>query len=409
LRPGEIRNLFVTFEATPSMLRDTSAMVHMLGVFVPTDPAVEPDSVVLTMEIVNSHDPNTLAVSDTRINYRKVNQRELDYRVRFQNNGERQAETVEVTIAVPGGLNAAGMQPLDWYPACPICPPDGTLPGGCLDTAVTDQGIVFTFRNIYLPGSKQRGVSAYDSTKGYVRYRILPEKNMPKRSFSSRASIVFDQNTPVVTRRSTTRFKPGFSPGLKIGYGFDPEAVEEGYVFAGVSFSPYRSWRWHPQAELLTGFYGRTELPSDTAVTVKHGGFTSMGVLPDTVTQTISGGTRSTYAFEVPVLLRKNVTGWLGIGVGASARLVWEKGENTFSERSRQEFYEPGSIIPYKVVPLGQTTSSEPFSQTTFMPALFADVTLGRVRSGPMLGLRAGKLFDENAGFFFQVCLEYKW
>ena len=408
LRPGETRNLFVTLEGSAGMIRDTSAFIHLLAVFAPIDPAVPSDSSRLEMEIVNSHDPNAIAVSDTRVGYRKLNKNRLDYKVRFQNNGERQAEKIELRIDIPEGLNAAKMEPLDWYPKCPICT-DIPNRSSCLDTATTANGLVFTFRNIYLPGSNQRGVADYDSTKGYVKYRITPEKGMPKRNFSSRASIIFDKNPPIHTNFSKTRFKPGLSPGLKVGYGFVPDSFSTGYTFFGLSVSPYKSWKIYPQLELLTGLKGRSDLPGDTSIQTMHGGFNTGVILPDTVTYMIRNGHRRFVSFELPVLLRRNFSRFAGIGLGASARLVLDRGEDTVFKRVRQEFYEPNFPEPFMIKVLSSETTTTQVSTSRMYFTFFADLTLGSVRAGPNVGIRAGGILDGGVKPFVQASVEYKF
>lgn len=405
LHPHETRNLFITLEGTASMLRDTSAMIHLLGVFAPFDPPLASDSFRLEMEIVSSHDPNTIAVSETRVGYRKLKKNRLEYKVRFQNNGERQAENIALDIEIPEGLNAARMQPLDWYPKCPICPDQPTR-GGCLDTAITQNGLSFTFRNIYLPGSNQRGVTEFDSTKGFVKYRIVPEKKMPKRTFRSRASIVFDKNPPIYTNYSKTRFKPGISPGIKVGYGFAPDSLKSAYLFFGASLSPFKSWRIYPQVELLAGIKGRSDLPSDTSMVRIKGTFDATGIKPDTLTVTIKNGNRRFISFEMPLLLRKNFSRFVGLGLGVSARVILEKGEDVVFERVRQEFYEPGISTPFAVKILKDETTTTPFSATRTEFRFFADLTLGFVRAGPHVGIRVGALADKGLKPFVQMGLE---
>ena len=259
LKSGESRNLFVSLAGTTSMIRDTAATIHLAGVFEPFDPVLAPEIFTLEVEIVASHDPNRIAVSDNRVNYRTIGSKQLDYKVQFQNNGEGPASTVQVMVSVPSGLKLADMRPMDWYPRCPICPETPTE-RSCLDTALLADGLRFTFRNIYLPGSRQEGVESMDSTRGFVRYRIEPERGMPKRSFKSRAEIVFDKNPPISTNFSQTRFKKGISPGMKVGYDFEPDAAQRnGYFFIGASVSPYKSWRIYPQLELLAGLRGRQD------------------------------------------------------------------------------------------------------------------------------------------------------
>lgn len=415
LRPGEKRNLFVTLQGTANMLRDTSAFIHLQGILAPFDPAIAPDSFALEIEIVSSHDPNAIAVSDNRVGYRGVAGKKLDYKVRFQNNGEGPAQKVELTISMPKGLNAGKMRPLDWYPKCPVC----TTPrqaGSCLDTATTDKGLVFTFRDIHLPGSRQKDVTDYDSTQGFVRYRIEADKDMPKLPFRSQASIVFDKNTPVVTNFSRTSFKWGISPGLKTGYGFSPDSIGGGYVFFGASLSPYKSWRLYPQVELLTGLKNKADLPEH--LTVIQGDTSNlMGDIDTVISQEIlETGTRGFVSVEIPVLLRKNFSKFFGLGLGGSARVFFDSGEDRIRTTT--------IATPYRLTDIGGFLHYEPFgtpvtttedtqqdiSGTRVRFSAFADLTLGSVRAGPNIGVRAGAMFGEReTQVFVQVSAEYKF
>lgn len=406
LRTGESRNLFVSLNGTASMLRDTSATIHLAGVFEPFDPVLAPERFTLEVEIVASHDPNRISVSDSRVNYRAIGSKHLDYKVQFQNNGEGPASTVQIEVSVPGGLELAKMRPLDWYPRCPICPQTPTE-RSCLDTTLLIDGLRFTFRNIYLPGSRQEGVESIDSTRGFVRYRIEPERSMPKRAFRSIAQIVFDKNPPIRTNFSRTRFKRGISPGMKAGYGFDPDALREGYFFLGASVSPYKSWRIYPQLELLTGLRGRQDegerMFQDTLLLENSTDVKFFEVRDSTVRSS-----RGLVAFEVPFLLRKNFNRWMGAGVGGSAKLLMDNGEDLLSVTK----------IRYRKV-LGQTTtqvgppvsasSSRNVSATRTQYTVFADLTLGAVRAGPNVGIRIGGLLSaRDFQPFAQVSVEVK-
>ncbi len=406
LQPGEKRNFFCSLAATEKMLKDTNAFIYMTAVLAPEDPGVPPERFVLEMEIVSSHDPNAIAVSDNRVNYRVVGNKKLDYKVRFQNNGESPAGTVQVKVNIPEGLDMARMRPLDWYPECPICPKTPG-PGSCLDTASSSDGLVFTFRNIYLPGSNQEGVNDRDSTQGFVRYRIEADKDMPKRSFHSRAEIVFDKNPPIFTNFTKTRFKPGLSPGLKAGYHYDPDGKEDRYVFLGASFSPYKSWRIYPQIEFLTGIKGQSALPE--------------AVFRDSVIKAVDQfkvviSTDSTIrrergfvSFEIPVMLRKNFTRAFGAGLGGTARVLLENGETrTTVHRVRAFQPHPGVQLPPPAI--FDSVRVDPYSATRTRFAVFADLTVGSVRAGPNLGIRAGAILErrQRARPFVQVAVEMK-
>jgi len=406
LAAGARRNIFISLLASEKMLKDTSATIHLRGIFDPFNPALRAEEFTLDIEIVASHDPNVISVSDARVNYRTLGSKDLDYKVKFQNNGEGPAKVVQVTISVPDGLDLAKMKPSDWYPKCPICPKTATAKS-CLDTATTKDGLIFTFRNIYLPGSRQKGVDDIDSTKGFVKYRIEPEHRMPKRAFRSRAAIVFDKNPPITTNFSKTRFKPGISPGIKAGYGFHPDSLQSGYLFLGASLSPYQSWKIYPQIELLTGLKGQTNLPTDTAAAVKYT-IQLSGRIADSVVTTISAGTRGFVSVEVPFLLRKNFSRLMGVGLGGSARYTRSNGENQVTE---QYDINVGNGPDIKTIRSGKTQKpATVYADSRIDYAVFVDLTLGFVRAGPNIGLRAGYHLGQKGQKqpFVQASIEVK-
>lgn len=406
LRPGEKRNLFVDLSGTANMLKDTTAFIHLEGIIEPFDPAVPPERFELEIEIVSSHDPNLIAVSDNRVNYRFLKRQQLDYKVRFQNNGEGPASTVKLDVEIPDGLNLARLKPVAWYPECPICPETpGT--GSCLDTSTTKDGLVFTFRNIYLPGSHQKGVADKDSTKGFVKYRIEPERDMPKRAFRSRAKIVFDKNPPIYTNFSKTRFKPGLSPGLKGGYAFSPDAAGEGYFFVGASLSPYKSWKIFPQIELLSGFKSQAALPETVyrdSVIIADAAFKRVTYRDSTLS-----GKRGFISFEIPVLLRKNFSRFIGVGAGVAARILLEDGEDRTHVKVTRVFYTQPGVPPQPPMTLRDDTSTQPYTATSAQFSVFGEINLGFVRAGPNVGVRAGALLGKGKTEpFVQISLEMK-
>lgn len=408
LGAGEKRNLFVSLGGTAAMLRDTSAFIHLEAVFAPDDPAVAPERYELEIEIVASHDPNVIAVSDNRVSYRTLGNKQFDYKVQFQNNGEGPAGTVELKVEIPEGLDMTRMRPIAWYPECPVCPKVPT-DRSCLDTASSKNGLTFTFRNIYLPGSRQKGVDDRDSTKGFVKYRIVADKDMPKRSFRSRAKITFDKNPPIYTNFTKTRFKPGISPGLKAGYHFVPDSGKAGYFFLGASLSPYKSWRIYPQIELLTGIKGRADAPDQmftSADTIIHPGALTRIIRTDSLVKSRQGH----FSLEIPVLLRKNFTGFFGAGVGGALQVFFENGERTTRSRTINSLVSPDKPEPVAADTVLSAAVGSTYSETRTRLAAFVDLTFGSVRAGPNLGIRTGAVLGRRKAMqpFVQVSLEVK-
>lgn len=414
---GEKRNLFVSLACTPNMVRDTHAFVHLEAVFAPTDPVVAAERFVMEIEIVSAHDPNAIAVSDNRVNYRTLGKKNLSYKVQFQNNGEGPASTVEVKVEIPKGLNMARMRPMDWHPKCPICP---ETPGNesCLDTASTKTGLTFTFRNIYLPGSRQKDVDSRDSTKGFVKYRIEAEKNMPKLPFSSRAKIVFDKEPPIYTNFTKTQFKPGISPGIKVGYNYDFDIEEndeeytrmkpERFVFLGLSLSPFKSWRVYPQIELLTGIKRSSFLPDE----ISRGLADSSDAMGHKVTyqfDTLITRERGFVSFEIPFLLRKNFNRAFGLGLGSSARIILENGQDCIHV-STTKSYAPPLDVDFPPETTRDTIRIFPHSLTRVRFTVFGDLTFGAVRAGPNFGIRGGVVLVRQRKWqpFVQASVEMK-
>jgi hypothetical protein len=412
LAAGEKRNLFVTLRSTENMLKDTTALIHIQGIFIPDNPQLSAQDFTLEMKIVNSHDPNAISVSDIKVNYRNLTGNDLDYRVDFQNNGEGPAKQISIVITMPKGLKLGEMRPLEWYPKCPLCPKTPTT-ASCLDTSTTDGQLIFTFKNIALPGSRQKGMD-YDSTKGFIRYRMEADKHMPKRTFKSQARIIFDKNPPIYTNYSQTRFKPGISPGPKFGYEFHPDTISGGNLFIGISLSPFKSWKIYPQLELLTGFQSPTELRATNSTQV-YSDTLSLDFYTDSIVQTTQGGNRGYVSFEVPLLFRKNLCSWLGFGAGGSARVLLYNGTRQTTTRSAVQRYIIETVNPLTYLPFGDpvkyppTTTLSSFRDTRLQYTLFADCTLGAVRAGPNLGLRAGYILGSGTPrFFLQASVEVK-
>jgi PKD repeat protein len=442
LMPGARRNLFITLDALPTMLKDTNAVIHLTAMFVPSAPQVAPEKITLEIEIVASHDPNLIAVSDHRTNYRHIRDTDLRYKVRFQNNGEGPAKTIQLRVDVPKSLNVKNMQPLNWYPKCPLCPPQGPNIQ-CLDTTLSKGAIVFTFYGVYLPGSRQKGVADYDSTKGFVQYRVALDADSPKRAFSSRANIIFDKNPPVVTNFTKTRFKPGISPGIKMGYTFlgttDAVSGKDRYFFMGASLSPYKSWRVYPQIEAFVGIQGRnaygsdelvtTEIRTDTKGQIRDTMFTGAqgvpirGVFQRFSNSTIAAsvkGEQGFIALELPLSLRKSIARWIGVGLGVSPRLILINGTETIRQIETTTLLyrriEPQTTPPLEIiVPRGQRTLKEataPYRETRIEYSVFGDIQLGAVRAGPSISVRGGTLLDQAwkpTNPFAQVLFEFKF
>ncbi|MFN7117176.1 MAG: hypothetical protein ACK4TA_10285 [Saprospiraceae bacterium] len=419
LQSNEIRNLFISLQATDQMLADTNAIITITGLLISDDQRLV-EEYTLEMEIVASHDPNYIAVSQRKMGFRRIRSKDLTYKVHFQNNGEGPATTIQITCDVPLGLDTSGLQILDLYPKCLLCP-DQPVPWSCLDTSFQEGKIIFTFKNIYLPGTRQEGVDDRDSTKGFVKYRLIPNKKIRKFSLDSRASIVFDKNPPILTNRTATHFKPGISPGIMAGVNIFSENPTQNYYTIGASLAPFKPYKFFFQIELWTGFptspTTQSNVTQDSTSTLER--IQGNIIVVDsvyTISQQIAQN--PLYFNVVPLQLRKNFTDWLSSGVGILLNIELQRNnitEQTLLERKVYRSPEPRIDLPRnRMQPLTDlftrqtTTATNATKDWLFHAALFADIHLGMVRQGPALGVRGVLPLEKERNWSISLFASWK-
>ncbi|WP_417290662.1 PKD domain-containing protein [Corallibacter sp.] len=389
MKPNEERNLFFTMRTPPEMLKDTSAIISIRGVYVPDANYDNHKVKDMEMEIVTSHDPNKMSSNGTFMNYRLVRFKTLKYKIKFQNNGEGPARTIRLETDIPEMLDKSTIEVKDMYPKCKICPKE-EVRYSCLDTTFTDTQAIFTFKNIYLPGSEQKNVKEYDSTKGFVKYTIKFAKDFHKKKTKSRTAIIFDKNEPIITNYSTTRFVPGLSIGVKAGYNSFSDLKDSESYFFGATLSPYKSYRWYWQVELLNSFH---RYKDDTTVQESVvDGPQGFQFLQRTTTNT----NYENIDWEIPVLIRYNINNFIGVGAGLQGML-------TISEKTSQsqlvENFE-GTDPDAPIFESFETSSENSESFTNFKTGLLLDVTAGFARIGPSVGARYVINFKENYNYW---------
>ncbi|MCD9015736.1 PKD domain-containing protein [Parachryseolinea silvisoli] len=382
----ESRNVFYSLTTTPEMLKDTSAIITVKGIYVPDRGADNHKSKTLEMEIVTSHDPNKMSVSDTRLNYRFYKNKNIDFKIRFQNNGEGPAHSIKLQVAVPEAYDPHSLQVTDMYPVCPVCP-DKQSTISCLDTTFSNNQILFHFKNIYLPGSNQKEEVDYDSTKGFVKYTLRFRESIAKSKTQSRTAIIFDKNDPILTNRATTRFKPGLSLGAKAGYVYYPTLKNSKGGFVGVTLSPFKSQHGYLQAELMVGIHTHSDslYRADTA-SVDNGVASVFDVSQ-------RNKFTSVQLYVVPISYRYTINSFIGVGTGVqlSVNLSEKTKEEAIHEnyfvRQKENFREPRPDLNFN------STEETTASFTNLRPAVFADMTLGAARIGPTAGVRYAYYF----------------
>ncbi len=400
LQPGEARNLFISLQATEAMLADTNAIITLQARLTTDDGRVD-EVYPLELEIVASHDPNYIAVSQKRMGYRRMPQNDLTYKVHFQNTGEGPASRVEIKTDLPPGYDPRSLRVIETQPAVPNCP-EPLASWSCLDTAFQDGQLVFTFRDIYLPGTRQEGVGQRDSTKGYIKYRLSPGGQVEKRPFSARAAIVFDENPPIRTGRAATRFRPGWSPGVMAGRVLGLGSANT--WSAGLSIAPFSPYRLFWQGEVWAGLPTESQTTESSQDTIRTQsdllGLPFVATVDTITSRTLDRTQREQRFGVVPLHLRYNFSDWLAGGTGLLVEITYREQITNRQEQQSVQVYDPdGQLVP----DLSQTFDPvmQPFDLSSFnySGSWFAELQIGKVRKGPALGLRGVLPFDSRPAY----------
>lgn len=378
MKPNEERNLFYTLKTTPEMIKDTSAIVTIRGVYVPDDNYQNHKVKEMEMEIVTSHDPNKMSSNATFLNYRLVRYKTPKFKIKFQNNGEGPATTIRLETDIPEMLDKSTITVEDMYPKCKICPKE-EVQYSCLDTTYTKTQAIFTFKNIYLPGSEQKNVTDYDSTKGFVKYSIKFSDDFNKKKTKSRTAIIFDKNDPIITNYSTTRFLPGISIGAKAGYNSFNDLKDSKSHFIGATVSPYKSYRWYWQVELLNSFhtYNDTKTIREELVD-SPAGFIALE-------RTTTENSYNNIDWEIPVLARYNLNNYIGFGAGLQGAFSVKEQK---TQRITVEQFEGQQSGTNFLMNQWETENKTKNNFTDFRTGFLIEATAGFARIGPTAGIR---------------------
>lgn len=388
MQPGEERNVFRTLKTTPEMLKDTSAIVTLRSIYVPDVNEGTHTVKDTELEIVTSHDPNKMSTSGTVLNYRFARLKRIKFKVRFQNDGEGPANTIRLEVDTPEMFDKSTLEVRDMYPECRICPKDREVNYSCLDTLFQKDKIVFTFKRIYLPGTAQEGVTQKDSTKGFVRYSMKFGDNFHKQKTRSRTAIYFDKNEPIITNYSVTRFLPGISIGAKAGYILNPGLDNSKEYFAGVTLSPFKSYRGYLQAELFLSANSFDDLKNFEAINVNELGIKEIRRFAE------ANEEKGITTYLVPASYRYNINNFLAVGAGVQLKL--DLSNSCVTETTGEYSIEipgEGEIRDETLDTFQRSECSSSF--TNFQSGVFIGANVGGARIGPSLGARYVFNFNE--------------
>ncbi len=388
MQPGEERHIFRTLKTTPEMLKDTSAIVTLRTIYVPDKNYGDHTVKDTELEIVTSHDPNKMSSNGTILNYRLVRFKKVKFKVKFQNDGEGPANTIRLKVDTPQMFDKSTLEVLDMYPECPICPPEREVNYSCLDTLSTDDKLIFTFKNIYLPGTAQKNVVDRDSTKGFIKYSMKFGDDFHKVKTRSRTAIYFDKNEPIITNYSTTRFMPGLSIGAKAGYIYTPSMDKSTEVFAGITVSPFKSYRGYFQSEFFISAASFEELKKFETTDINAVGIESIERFSE------KNKENNITAYLVPISYRYNLNNFLAVGAGVQLKLDFQS--KTVTETTGEAYLnipDRGEIRNQENDSFRKTECTENFSN--FNSGVFVGVNAGGVRIGPSVGVRYVLNFKE--------------
>jgi hypothetical protein len=393
LEKDEERFLFMHFKTTPEMLKDTNAVVRISAVFIPDNPLIETELFTMELQIVASHDPNKMVLKKSRMNYRLTGKnRELTYKVRFQNTGKGPAKKVDVGVNISEVFDKETIKITKTKPEVVNCD-SAYINQSCIKTIKGVDSVHFVFNNIYLPGMQQKGVNDADSTMGFVEYKIRFKEKPEKRPIRTGAAIVFDRNEPIYTNKAVGRFKMGLSPGLILGYGFPFETDNGNYLnnknfVIGASLAPYAPHRSYWQVELyFNSFKESTHLVSSTF----KAGDTVIGNRGYIIEQKDYYKTTKVMTINaVPLQWRYNINKYIGAGVGSLVSLdLYQKNKHELDYKFGANA--AGVSRPDLRVLANETKKNFADARVSF----FTDIQIGLVRVGPSIGFR--HLYDPKS------------
>ncbi|WP_309614759.1 PKD domain-containing protein [Flavobacterium sp.] len=403
----QTRNMFFTFKTTKEMVKDTSAIVKIRSIYVPDRSYKNHKKKTLEMEIVTSHDPNKMSSNGTSMNYRLVRFKNLNFKTRFQNDGEGPARMIRLETDIPDMFDKKTLQIVDSYPKCSICPKGEEVNYSCLDTIIKKNQIHFVFKNIYVPGSNQKNVKEKDSTKGFVKYTMKFAKDFHKQTTRSKTAIIFDKNEPVITNYAVTRFKPGISIGVRTGYNLFPDQENSKSYFLGATISPYKSYRFYWQSELYYSYFESNfssvsdfqQVPFNPPVlmngTIYDTGFTQTSINSKTVKNIVE---------VVPVSLRYNINNYIGLGVGPQfSVLLSQTDELNRTRKIYAPIFTTTPPSPGEEIESMRTSNSQKNTTNAFekmQTSIFADATFGFARIGPSFGIRYYLNFETDFNYW---------
>ena len=152
--------------------------------------------------------------------------------------------------------------------------------------------------------------------------------------------------------------------------------LQFGYVLA-----PYAPSRPYFQAEIFVGLLQQDEFNSTVVADQRD---TVIGNLKYLITGRSAKTTTNRNSFEItPLHYRYNIGNWLGVGLGAMVQV--NLSQQTTVEK---KVYFINQLLPLNVMTSVSSTKAATQWLGSWNAAPFADIQVGRIKTGPVLGLR---------------------
>ncbi|MDN5216774.1 hypothetical protein QQ020_32185 [Fulvivirgaceae bacterium BMA12] len=388
LRAGEQRNIFTSLETTPEMINDTTNTITYKAVMIP-DYSDKVKEFTLKMTVQSSHDPNKMVVSHRKIRKGMIKRAGVTYTIKFQNTGRGAASNILIENLLPNSLDPSSIKIKKVYPKVSLCPRSDSLQSeSCMDTTKVGQLIKWQFKNIYLPGTRQKDKENRGATKGFIEFSARPKKRFRGKTslqLQTRAHIYFDKNDPVRTNKVKTKVVKNVSWGLRGGFQNFTQNPDD--VFAGITIAPFSPKGIYYQAELSYSGISYTSFENvaeDVLLTnIRNGQF--FGDI------TTKGEITSSYFDIVPFQLRTNISPFVSVGVGGQISVLM-KAEEKITQHITYNIVNGTVPFPDETQETKTTVYDWPNDKdprfTDIETGFFVDVQFGFIRKGPGIGLR---------------------
>ena len=442
--PGQSYRLFVTLRVeTPKL----GSEIRLKTFFVPTSGTLPNRGVSdeKSMIILASHDPNRITVAPRVMEFPTGFDSTLKYKIYFQNKGEGKANRVNVRINKSEIMNPKTLviqQAKIAGEPCAMCETVENPQASCLDTVISEKHIDFVFKNVELSGTKGSDTQDNDQTKGEIQFYLRPKVEMKKKRIKlpevdaivTGGQIKFDtEEDTIFTNNIDTQFRRR-AFAVKIGYNFSnplSQLVENANIsedFPNLNMMLSLAYTDNPihkglswESELAYSGYRFARQQEKTFITKDE----NVINLADTLKTDLA---LNLYYLDVLGQSRYHFTDYIGLGFGAGfsallagtgkldATLKKPASEDKITQTIKSGLLYAKAEDQELTFESGEKYDPEVRNNPGAYLAMvmFADLGIGRVNKGPMLGFRYGSRF-QNGLFDFSfarqnyVQLYFQW